>query len=440
VISIIVFALLGAALSSVLACVPSLHVYNVMGLLVVAVHSLAARGVGVPGEILVPFATGLVVGYSILSTIPSVVLAAPDESALFMVLPGQKFLMAGRGYEGTLLTALGGVAGLFLLILVAGPLAPKMLPVARAVFQPHSHWIIWCVICFMLMSEWPKGGGTGQGGWRRFFTGWKTLGAGLATFLLAGLLGFILLYRSPISYQSSFLNLMPAFVGLFALPWLLLNIVNRTPMPPQTLTAGAVDAHSIFRGSFAGALGGGFASFFPAVTGGVGGLLAGHATALRNDRVFLISQGTSKLIYYTGSFMLFFVPGLRMTRGGAAWMLRGLYVPRDYHDYYMVLAAIAIAGAACIALLSPLTRGMLALIAKHGFVRISSVALVVVVAIVVAATGWTGVGIMLVGTGIGLIPVLYGSRRMNCLGIILLPIACNMSGVGAGIAGWLGLT
>ena len=39
----------------------------------------------------------------------------------------------------------------------------------------------------------------------------------------------------------------------------------------------------------------------------------------------------------------------------------------------------------------------------------------------------------------GLVPVLHGSRRMNCLGVILLPIACNMSGVGPRVAGWLGL-
>ena len=39
-----------------------------------------------------------------------------------------------------------------------------------------------------------------------------------------------------------------------------------------------------------------------------------------------------------------------------------------------------------------------------------------------------------------LLPVLFGSRRLNCLGILLLPIACNMSGFGETITGWLGLT
>jgi TctA family transporter len=54
-------------------------------------------------------------------------------------------------------------------------------------------------------------------------------------------------------------------------------------------------------------------------------------------------------------------------------------------------------------------------------------------------TGWGGLLICVVATGIGLIPVLWGSRRMNCMGVLLLPIALNMVGVGGAVAGWLGL-
>ena len=52
---------------------------------------------------------------------------------------------------------------------------------------------------------------------------------------------------------------------------------------------------------------------------------------------------------------------------------------------------------------------------------------------------WENPFIAAVATGIGLIPVLFGSRRLNCLGILLLPIACNMSGFGPKIAAFLGL-
>ena len=136
-------AVAGACTASLLACVPGLHVYNVMGVIAIWIHSSGGPATGVPPEILVPFATGMIVGYSMLNTVPSVLLAAPDESAFLTVLPGQKYLMNGRGYEGTIIAAGGGLAGLFVLILVAGPLAPRLLPVARTVLTPHFHWILY---------------------------------------------------------------------------------------------------------------------------------------------------------------------------------------------------------------------------------------------------------------------------------------------------------
>ena len=436
-VSIFSASVAGAALASVLACVPGLHVYNVLGLLALGVH---ATGWDIGPQIVVPLVAGMMVGYAMLNTVPSVLLAAPDESALFTVLPGQKYLLRGHGHRGVLITAAGGLAGVFLLVLLVGPLAPRVVPLVRAVVRPHQHWMLWCVIAFMLLSEWPKGGRLGQGGWAKFRSGWSSLGTGLLTFLLSGLLGFVVLYRSPVSATVAFQNLMPAFVGLFTVPWLAVNLASGVRIPPQHVRAGALlDAGRLLKGAVAGGLGGGFAAFMPVVTGGVGGFLAGHATALRDDRTFLVSQGASKMVYYVGGLLLLFVPGLHLTRGGAAWMLRGLYAPRTQADYYTVLAAIALAGSVSFLLVSPLTRATIRLMERFGYGRLSAASMAAVLLLVVGVTGWAGLGVMLVATGIGLLPVVFGSRRMNCLGVILLPIACNMSGVGAVVAGWLGL-
>jgi putative membrane protein len=59
--------------------------------------------------------------------------------------------------------------------------------------------------------------------------------------------------------------------------------------------------------------------------------------------------------------------------------------------------------------------------------------------VVLVVTGPAGLLVAAVATGIGLIPVLWGSRRMNCLGVLLLPLTLNMAGVGGTVAAWLGL-
>jgi len=437
---VLVSVIVGTLLSTVLSCLPALHVYNVLGGLVMGMFALSAHGIDLPPEIYLPFMAGMIVGWSMLNTIPSVLLGAPDESAMFTVLPGQKYLMFGRGFEGSMVTGVGGLAGVYFLIFVVAPFAPRFLPGIQAVLRPHMGWILWVIITFILMSEWPKGGNTGKAGWRKFLDAWKSLGAGLLTFLLSAFLGFILLYRSPVSVEVAFQNIMPAFVGLFAVPWCLLNMLSGVQVPKQVTTKSLeIDGDIILRSLGAGGLGGGFAAFFPVVTGGVGGLLAGHATAQRDERVFIMSQGVSKLVYYVGAFMLLFVPGLGLTRGGAAWIMKQLYIPHGYYDYFMILGSIAVAGCVAFLMMAPLTKATIWFIEKTNYRNASLIALIIILLIVYGMTGWAGLFVMVVATGIGLIPVLFASRRLNCLGILLLPIACNMTGVGQKVAAWLGL-
>ncbi|NCD33533.1 MAG: hypothetical protein EOL87_08985 [Spartobacteria bacterium] len=438
--TVLLSIIVGTVCSCVLACLPGLHVYNLMGLIVLFIYTLQEAGIQLPPEAYIPFMGAMITGWAMLNTIPAILLGTPDESAIFTVLPGQKYLMFGRGFEGTMLTGLGGLLGVMVLVCILGPLAPVLLPVIHSVLRPFMGSIIWVIITYILISEWPKGGNSGHAGWPKFLDAWKSLGAGLITFLLSGILGFILLYRSPISTDMAFQNIMPAFVGLFAVPWCLLNMISGTDIPKQFISRSLdVDAGVMLRSTVSGGLGGGFAAFFPVVTGGVGGLLAGHATAQRDERVFIMSQGVSKMIYYTGAFMFFFVPGLSLTRGGGAWIIKSLYVPHSSYDYLMILATIAISGGLSYLIMEPLTMWVIKLIKRINYRYVSIIALVIIVGMVFSVTSWVGLFIMIVATGIGLLPVLFASRRLNCLGILLLPIGCNMAGFGPAIASWMGL-
>ncbi len=429
-------AAVGALLASVLALVPALHVYNIAGLIILATSRL---GEFVPPEHLAFFFLGMITSYSILNTIPSIFLSAPDDSTVFIVLPGQKYLLQRRGYEAAVLTGIGGLGGIAVLALLT-PVASSLFPALRAILQPHLHWILWTIIAYMLMSEWPKGSDRAPAGWRRWWDGWKSLTAGLITFLLSGLLGFILLYRSLVPVTVAYQNLLPAFIGLFAVPWILQNILSRVELPEQHITDTTDATLWLFlRGTFAGALGGLFAAFFPVVTGGIGGFIAGHATAQRDDRLFIISQGASKVVYYVGSFLFFFVPGLHLTRGGMAWMLSSLWSSYTPQTYYLAVAAVVLTSVISFFLLLLTARLAIKLVGKVHYRWVSLGTLTVLIAIVAGTTGWGGLLICTVATGIGLIPVLWGSRRTNCMGVLLLPIALNMGGVGGVIAGWLGL-
>lgn len=429
-------AVAGALLGSLAACIPSLHIYSLMG----GLFLLAGPGltVEVPGPWLLALAIGLVTGWAIANAVPAILLAAPDESALFTVLPGQRLLMERRGFEAVVLTAWGAAGGLAL-VLAGAPLAPRILPTVHRVLAPHYHWMIWVTITFMVMSEWPRGRTAAMSAWDRFLSGNRNVWVGLATFLLSGLLGFVMLYRPPLRPDHAFQNLMPVFAGLFALPGLCVNLVSRVTIPEQPASGPVrLDPPTLLQGIFSGTLGGAFAAFIPVVSGGIGGLLAGHATSLRNERAFLVSQGASKAVYYVGGLLLLFVPGLQVARGGGAGMLHIVYRP-TLHDYGPAIAAVALASAVTLLILPVAVRLTLRAMARYGYWRLSLAALVLVVLPVAGVTGWAGLAVMLISTGIGLLPVLFDARRMNCLGVILLPMACALSGFGSTVAAWLGL-
>jgi putative membrane protein len=433
IVSLLVAAAMGAVAGAGVSLVPALHVYNVAGLVLLAPATL---GEVVPPELLAFFFVGMTTGYAMCNAVSGIFFSAPDDSTIFVVLPGQKYLLQKRGYEAVMLTGVGGLGGIAALAALT-PVASSLFPALRTILQPHLHWILWSIVAYMLLSEWPKGSGRAPAGLRRWWDGWKSLAAGLVTFLLSGVLGFILLTRSLVPVTVAYQNLLPAFVGLFAVPWVVQNVLSRVELPEQHV-ARTVDATPalLLQGTFAGVLGGLFAAFFPVVTGGIGALSAGHATAQRDDRLFLISQGASKVVYYVGGLLLFFVPGLHLTRGGMAWMLSSFWSAHTPRAFYLAAAAAVLSGTISFLLLPAMTRLVIGVTGKVDYRWVNLGTLAVLLTIVAGMTGWSGLLICSVATGIGLIPVLWGSRRTNCMGVLLLPIGLNLVGVGGVVAGW----
>jgi len=430
-LNLLIYIFAGTLLASVLSIVPALHIYNVAGIILIL--SITFKGL-IPTDALPVFMMSMIVTYSFLNTIPSIFLGAPDDSTIFVVLPGQKYMLEQRGYEAAVITSIGGLAGIILLAL-ATPFAFYVFPKVMRIISPHMFWILGLILVYMVMSEWPKGMERAKTRIGKFWDAWKSLSAGILTLILSGFLGIIIMNKSLLPLEISFQGVMPAFVGLFATPWIITNIISKIEIPEQHI-AKSVDLTGsiIARGSAAGFLGGIFAALFPIVTGGIGGLLAGHATAQRDERIFVLSQGVSKTVYYVGAFLLFFVPALHITRGGLAWMISPLYTPHSVNDYWIALAAMLISGGLAFILVLLYSRLIIKLIERVNYKLISWVVLGILILIIFVLTGPMGLLIMTVATAIGLIPVMFNSRRMNCMGVLLIPVMLNMAGLGPKIS------
>lgn len=415
---------------------PALHIYNVAGIFLLAVLHFEPQ---VEPVLIALTLLAALVAYSFLNSVPSIFFGVADESTAFLVLPSSRYLLLGRGYEASILSGVGGLAGALVLLLVS-PFAVEVIPPIRAVVGPHLGWILLSLAAYMVVSEWPIGTERQKGKLARLWNSWDRLLFGILTFLLAGGLGMVILNRTMVPSEMAFQSVMPAFVGLFAIPWLIQNLLSRHPVPPQHVgTSLDLDwecgAKSIGSGSLAGL----FAATFPVVTAGVGSLVAGHATAQQDERGFVLGFGVTKLIYYAGAFLFFFAPGLNLSRGGMAWMVGPIYQATTPGEYYLAIGVLLVSASLSFFLLDVASQAAIASVELFDHRNLSWLALVVSVGVVSAMTGGYGLAVMVVATGIGLIPTFFSCRRSHCMAVLLLPVGLAMTGYQEQILDFLGL-
>lgn len=419
-----------------LSLIPGLHIYNVIGFAMLIYLPVIDI---IEPFLMVALLIGMMVGYAVLFTIPTVYLAVPDDSTMFIILPAQKYLRQGRGHEAVVITGIGSLAALFVVALLL-PLLLTQLVVLRDIFVDHAFWIIGAIIVFILMTEWPKDFGTGRTKLQRLKDGWSTLAAGYLTFFLASMLGIIVFYRTIIPVENAFQNLMPVFIGLFAAPMVILNIIADFRIPRQHIAKSYdLGKTELVRGSAAGCAGGFLGAFTPAVTPGPASLIAGHATAARDDRIFLLSQGAARVLYYVGALVIFFLPLLHKRKGGLCININLFFIPETTEQFLVVGALIAICGALAFILLIYYSRLFSKYLPRYNYKTISWIVLFIIIAIVFVMTSWQGLIVFAVSTAIGLVPNLFYTRRINLLAVLLVPIWLNMAGFGPGIASFLGL-
>ncbi|MCX6353997.1 MAG: tripartite tricarboxylate transporter permease [Candidatus Aureabacteria bacterium] len=434
-ILILIYTILGTLMGGLLSMIPALHIFNVAGIALLAWWAWPQL---IPEVAIPAFFMSQLVAWSIINTIPSMFFGAPDEAAVFVVLPGQKYMLQGRGYEAAILTGVGSLAAIIVMALLT-PFCFYALPAIIRIRSQNLGWILLLFVTYMIMSEWPKGSGLGRTRWEKFKWAWANLIAGLGTMALAGFMGFIILNRTFVPLEMSFQGIMPVFVGLFAVAIIARSIVSHEKVPAQYISSSIDLDHCLLaKGVFAGTLGGGIAAVTPCVTGGIGGIIAGAATGQRDDRIFVVSQGVSKVIYYVGAFLLFFVPtimakGGGLARGGMTIILKPVFTPYTFEEYYQILAVMMISGALSFFMMFPLTRWTIKLITRVDYHYIYFAALAIIFIIVWSLTGWMGMFLMAVGTGIGLIPAFYHSRLSNSMALLLIWMALSMAGHGPAV-------
>lgn len=429
-------SLAGLLISLFFSLIPGLHIYSILGLVVL----LIIERISLEPLLFSALTVSMLIGYCFGSSISAVYFQTPDDSSVFMVFPSQKFMDEGRGYEAVILPGFGTVVGAILSCLLIIFLGDALVRFTDLITE-HSLWIIATGMVFVWMSEWPKDPARQKTAMKKLGVAWLQLGMGLFVIIAAGILGIIMFFSQVIPVNRSFQGLGAAFVGLFAMPSLIQNVLSSKEEIPKQNFGKTFEGTTgeLLQGAAAGVIGGSIGMLIPALTAGVGNSFSRHAVAQAGDRSFMFSQGVSRAIYYLGAVLLLFIPGVTIRRGGAALFITLFYVPKTQGELLIIAATIIIVTIIGWFVFVTLTKGFTKIIHKINTRFISAFGFIFMIGLTYFMLGVEGILIISIATAIGSLPILFNTRRVYCISVITTPIMISMAGLTGVISNFFGL-
>jgi len=432
------FCLLGVLIGILTGLVPGLHVNNIAlillsfsGAITAACQPLVAYGI--PEQFILVLICGLIVAislsHSFTQNLPSTFIGAPNEDTALSVLPAHTMLLRGEGYKSVLLATLGCIGAILVCLGLFVPIRFLLGPPLNLYSAVRGIMVLILIAVVLLMTLTHKTRITEFG-----LDGRAAMVAGIlfAAFVLFisgvfGILIFTIQVDSPIGLAAPVL--FPALAGLFGMPTLLSSLVTKPALPEQKvepLVLNQIEKKasvvSVMTGSFAGI----FVSLIPGLTTATGTVLAmtvRERSSTEQTIVTLAAVNTAASFFV---IVVLFV--LLKARSGVTIAVNTLLPAEAWTDLVMpsalayLLMFLVLSG--CVSFFSTMYLAKLFAEKFHRvpYTLLVSSTVLFIIMLVILFTGLLGLAVLLAGTCIGFLPVCWGVRRSQCMGVLLIPI------------------
>ncbi|WP_117595081.1 tripartite tricarboxylate transporter permease [Haloprofundus halophilus] len=401
---LLLFAVCGVCLGTVSGLVPGVHANNFALLLAAVGPTLPGSQTAVGAAIL---AAGVV--HTFLDVVPALALGVPDPAMAATALPGHRLVVAGRGREALRLSALGSVLAVALAVPLALPvtwLMTEAYPVVRA----YLPVVLSAVVLLLFVTEPSR----------------RAALAGAFCFVLASALGVSTLDLEPEAPLALGGMLAPLFSGLFGAP-VLLDAFDGAGVPPQDDAALALSGREVGWTAGAGSLAGAFVGYLPGVSAAVASVLSLPLVPDVDDegaREFLVASSganTSNTV-----FALFALVTLGTPRTGVMVALEDGGGGVGAGALPALLATTALAALAGFVLVVVVGDSYLRVVGRTNYAVVSATILVLLVALSWLFAGLVGVGVFVVASLVGLVPVRLRTRRVHLMGVLVGPLVLGV--------------
>ncbi len=384
--------ILGIILGIVSGLTPGIHV-NTFSAFIVS-YSAFLRNFFSPEELAVVIFTNAMV-HTFLDIIPSMFLGVPDEDTAVAILPTHELVLDGKGVVATSISAYSSLLS-FLFSLPMFFLFILVLPKMETELSMITPFLLSAISIAMIAGE--KGDVFGGS-----LSAWRKRALASLIFLLSGLLGFFTLGEGDVT-------LLPLLTGLFSSPTLMISALRGSEVPSQEVSLELPNVRDVISGSLAGAL----VSLFPGISSGIATVIASNH--LKDGKRIVSAISSANTANALLCFAVFF--SIHRVRSGAVGAVQKLGSNLSIADIMIVGLISALAGT-----ILTLIFGVIAskVVSKVDQLKLSSTVFVTLLVLIYALTGSFGLLVFSVATLIGSLTVIFGVRRINCMGCLIVP-------------------
>ena len=389
---ILIFLLLGLMAGTVTGLIPGIHI-NLVGVSIIALSASLLSSIN--PVYLVVFIASMAITHTFVDFIPSIFLGCPDTDTELSVLPGHELLKKGRGYEAVLLATYGGLAAIFILILIAFPFKIIIGQFYNFLTLKYVMPIILSIVAVTLI-----------------FLEKRKISAFFA-FSLAGILGLSVL---NLDIKEPFL---PLLTGLFGASMLLISIKTKTKIPKQKIEKIHEDIKKPLAGAFLGSvIASPLLSLLPGLGSGQAAII-GNIISRTDRRGFLVLLGATNTLVMGFSFVAFYL--VSRTRTGAAVAISEIIGNFSWQILVLILSVIVVTGIISFFLTEFIARFLSQKINQINYTKLSILTLAMLGLLVLFVSGFFGVVVLIVSALTGIYCISLGVRRTQMMGCLLLP-------------------
>lgn len=420
------FSMLGVLLGTITGLVPGFHPNNVAFILLSISHIILAElhflNAFVPSETILVFVASIIlsasVAHTFLSFLPAAFIGAPEGDTALSLLPAHRLLLEGRAYEATVLSVMGSFGAVIFSFLF---LIPFYFLFASFQFyeiiRSQMLYVIIGISVLLILTE----------SFSERMEAYQAILLSSFVFILSGLFGYVVLnipVHPPFFFRSSML--FPALTGLFGLSAIIFSLFYTPEIPEQKIEEPVMEKGEIVKSVMSGSAFGSLVSVLPGITSAHATVMAMLARRNREpEQVIMTLSGvnTANVIFCMATLFLIF-----RARSGATMAISRLLQVQPWEMVIPPLALIYLLIAALIAsafsffITKYMGKQFALFFVKIPYRKMLSGIAIFLSVLVFLFTGAFGLLVLLVATCIGLIPIYFGVRRSNCMGVILMPI------------------